>query len=59
MSQLETRRIFVGGQAVEVWESPDVRFELTPMALRRYLMHGAWVTLFNALTLQSAPLRAE
>ena len=59
MSPLETRRIFVGGQAVELWESPDVRFDLTPMALRRYLLRGAWVTLFNALALQGAPLRAE
>lgn len=59
MSPLETRRIFVAGQAVELWESPDVRFDLTPMALRRYLLLGAWVTLFNALALQGAPLRAE
>jgi len=57
MSPLETRRIVVGGQTVEIWESPDVRFDLTPMALRRYLLRGAWVTLFNAIALQSAPLR--
>ena len=54
MSPLETRRIIVGGQAVELWESPDVRFDLTPMALRRYLLRGAWVTLFNALTMRGA-----
>ena len=59
MSPLETRRIFVGGQALELWESPDVRFDLTPMALRRYLLRGWWVTLFNALALQSAPLGME
>jgi hypothetical protein len=57
MSPLETRQIVVGGQTVEIWESPDARFDLTPMALRRYLLRGAWVTLFNAIALQSAPLR--
>ena len=59
MSPLETRRIVVGGQAVELWESPDAPFDLTPMALRRYLLRGAWVTLFNALALQSAPMREQ
>jgi hypothetical protein len=59
MSPRETRRIFVGGQAVELWESPDVRFDLTPMALRLYLMRGAWVTLFNAIALKGARLQAE
>jgi hypothetical protein len=57
MSPLETRQVIVGGQTVEIWESPDARFDLTPMALRRYLLRGAWVTLFNAIALQSAPLR--
>jgi hypothetical protein len=59
MSPLGTRRIVVGGQALEYWESPDVPFDLTPMALRRYLLRGAWVTLFNALALQSAPVREQ
>jgi hypothetical protein len=54
MSPVETRRIVVGGQMVEVWESPDVCFELTPAALRSYLLRGAWVTLFNALAIQGA-----
>jgi hypothetical protein len=59
MSPHETRRIYVGGQAVELWESPDVRFDLTPMALRLYLLRGAWVTLFNAIALKGARLHAE
>ena len=54
MSPVETRRIVLGGQTVELWESPDVCFELTPMALRLYLLRGAWVTLFNALAIQGA-----
>ena len=51
-SPIETRRIMLGDQAVELWESPDVCFELTPMALRLYVMRGAWVTLFNALAMR-------
>ena len=54
MSPIETRRIMLEGQAVEIWESPDVCFELTPLALRLYVMRGAWVTLFNALTMRGA-----
>ena len=52
MSRVETRRIMLGNQAVELWESPDVCFELTPLALRLYVMRGAWVTLFNALAMR-------
>ena len=52
MSRVETRRIMLGNQAVELWESPDVCFELTPLALRLYLMRGAWVMLFNALAMR-------
>lgn len=59
MNRVPTRRIMVDGAALELWESPDAGFDCTPEALRRYARYGAWVTLFNALTLQSAPLRAE
>jgi hypothetical protein len=58
MKGLGTRRIIVDGKALELWENPDACFECTPDALRRYVRYGAWVTLFNALTLESA-LRAE
>ena len=59
MTRVRTRRLMVDGAALELWESPDASFDCTPEALRRYARYGAWVTLFNALTLQSAPLRAE
>ena len=59
MNATTTRRIIVDGKALELWESPDTSFDCTPEALRRYARCGAWVTLFNVLTLQSAPLRAE
>ena len=58
MNGLGTRRIIVDGKALELWENPDASFDCTPGALRRYVRNGAWVTLFNALTLGSA-LRAE
>jgi len=53
MRPIEMRRITLAGQTVELWESPDVRFELTPLALRLYLVRGAWVTLFNALAMRA------
>ena len=59
MNTLETRRIIVGDKTVEVWESPDVAFDATTHALRHYANAGEWVALFNALTLRTAPLRAE
>jgi len=59
MNALTTRHIILGDQAVEVWESPDVPFDSTHQAIRSYAASGAWVLLFNALTLRSAPLRAE
>ncbi len=59
MNALVTRRIMVGDQVVELWESPDAAFDLTLPALRRYAASGAWVMLFNALALQNTPLLAE
>ena len=59
MNPITTRRILVGSQLVDVWESPDAPFDATVPALRHYAASGAWVTLFNALALQSAPLQAE
>lgn len=59
MNAFATRQIILNDQAVEVWESPDVPFDSTRQALRCYAASGAWVTLFNALALRNAPLRAE
>jgi hypothetical protein len=56
---IATRRIELGGQSVELWEDPDLSFDCTPPSLRRYVLCGAWVTLFNAIALQGTPLRAE
>ena len=59
MDNLVMRRIVVRNQMVELWENPDGAVELTQQALARYAASGAWITLFNALTLRLAPLRAE
>ena len=59
MQALATRRILVGHEVVEVCESPDARIDATAAALQRYARAGAWIALFNALVLRSAPLRAE
>jgi len=52
-----TRRIFVAGRAVDVWENPEVPFGWTPNHLHAYGQRGAWGLVFNALLLASAPLR--
>ena len=59
MNALATRRVLVARHLVEMWESPEAPFDTTLPALRHYLASGAWVTLFNALALQSTPLQAE
>ena len=59
MQALTTRRILVGHEVVEVWESPDARIDATTAALDRYARTGDWIALFNALVLRSTPLRAE
>jgi hypothetical protein len=59
MNSFSMRRMVIGDQAVEVWESPDVAFEATIPALARYAASEDWVGVFNVLTLRSAPLRAE
>ena len=56
---LVMRRIVVHGQALELWENPDDSFDWTQPAQARYAAAGAWTALFNALTLRTAPLRAE
>jgi hypothetical protein len=52
---IDRSRIFINGKRVEVWENPDVRFGCTEADLDSYISRGAWVLLFNAVTL-IAPL---
>ena len=46
-----TKRIFLSGQLVELWEHPDVFFGWTREHLDQYVERGAWVLLFNAFAL--------
>ena len=59
MQPLAMRRILVGREVVELWESPDARFDATARGVERYTAAEQWVTLFNALTLRTTRLRAE
>lgn len=48
-----SRRIWVDGTPIDVWENPGVRFSWTPDAIRSYLRTERWESLFNALVLIS------
>lgn len=48
-----TRRIWVDGTPIDVWENPRVRFSWTPDAIRSYAHTERWESLFNALVLIS------
>ena len=54
---VSTRRVFVAGRAVEVWENPEAPFGWTADHLNAYGQRGAWALLFNALLLASSPPR--
>ena len=49
--EAESRRIWVNGTPIDVWENPRVRFSCTPDAIRRYARSECWESLFNALVL--------
>jgi hypothetical protein len=44
-------RVWVAGQAIDVWENPQVSFSWTPGAIRSYLDAEQWESAFNALVL--------
>ena len=47
------RRIWVAGQAIDLWDNPQVSFSWTPGAIRRYLDAEQWESAFNALILRA------
>lgn len=55
----DPRQTLAPGRPVEVWENPDHPFAGTTADLHRYAAEGDWVTLFNAMILTYAVLRAE
>lgn len=46
-----TRRMFMDGQLVELWELPGAPFGCTPADLQAFVDREDWVLLFNALVL--------
>jgi hypothetical protein len=46
-----SRRIYIAGNAVDIWENPRARFSWTPSAIEGYVRAEQWESLFNALVL--------
>lgn len=46
-----SRRIYVAGDAIDIWENPQARFSWTPSAIEGYVNAEQWESLFNALVL--------
>jgi hypothetical protein len=47
----ETRRIWIAGSAIDVWEHPDTSFSWSLDAIERYADREQWESVFNALVL--------
>lgn len=45
------RRIYIAGNAIDVWENPRARFSWTPAAIEGYMHAEQWESVFNALVL--------
>ena len=48
-----SRRVWVNGTPIDVWENPRVCFSWTLDAIRSYARTERWESLFNALVLIS------
>ncbi len=46
-----TRRMYIAGHAIDVWENPQASFSWTASAIQSYAQHERWEDLFNALVL--------
>jgi len=46
-----SRRIWVAGRQLEVWERPGGSISVTPNAIEGYAHAGRWEAAFNALVL--------
>ena len=45
------RRIWIAGNAIDVWDNPQASFSWTPTAIKGYAEGERWASLFNALVL--------
>lgn len=52
-THLHARRVYIGGEQIEVWENPDLPFRCTQEEIESYARDEAWVLLFNALVLSA------
>ena len=52
--QVNSRRVYISGEQVEIWENPDLPFRCTQEEIDGYAEQEDWVLLFNALVLSSA-----
>ena len=50
-TQITSTRIYIGGDAIDIWENPQARFSWTPTAIQGYMHAEQWESLFNALVL--------
>lgn len=52
-TQIGSRRVYISGQQIEVWENPDLPFRCTYEEIKGYAERQNWVMLFNALVLSA------
>ena len=49
----ESRKFFLGGELVEIWENADWPVQMTDEDFARYERQGDWVMLFNGLIMRA------
>jgi len=50
-AETESRRIWIAGNPIEVWNHPQVGFSWTLSAIQSYIHAEQWELAFNALVL--------
>jgi hypothetical protein len=49
--EAHSRRIWIAGNPIDVWENPQTSFSWTPGAIQGYVGAEDWERVFNALVL--------
>jgi hypothetical protein len=57
-AQIGSRRVYISGEQVEIWENPDLPFRCTQEEINGYAEQEDWVLLFNALVLSAGVQRS-
>ena len=50
-AETHSRRIWIAGNAIDVWENPQLSFSWPPSAIQGYARAEQWASVFNALVL--------